>query len=89
MEYKYEYKNQDERELIINNHSDLFLREEQNIAEGNFLIFVDSQTHIQDQITEDLNGRISDVSDYLQNETDLISVIESSIIQTELNKLTN
>lgn len=39
---KVEYENADEREQLINEHisSGLFLFEEQNITEGNFLIFV-------------------------------------------------
>lgn len=41
MYYKYQYQTDDERESIINEHLDKYLHEEQNIAEGNFLIFSD------------------------------------------------
>lgn len=43
MNYKFEYKSQDERQNILNQNTDKFLIEEQNIAEGNFLIFSDVQ----------------------------------------------
>lgn len=41
MYYKYQYHTDDERELIINEHLDKYLHEEQNIKEGKFLIFSD------------------------------------------------
>jgi len=39
-----EYKTLNERQNIIDEHSHLFLIEEQNITEGNFLIFSDEPT---------------------------------------------
>ena len=36
MLYKYQYNTQEERENIIINNNTLFLKEEQNITEGNF-----------------------------------------------------
>lgn len=42
MQLKIQYHSQQERENIINEHSSLILLEEQNISEGNFLIFSDS-----------------------------------------------
>jgi len=41
MKFKFEYHDNDERQSIIDEHSDKFLIEEQNITEGNFLIFSD------------------------------------------------
>lgn len=41
MQYKYEYKNDIERKAIIDNNKDKYLIEEQNITEGNFLVFSD------------------------------------------------
>lgn len=41
MRYRYEYQTDEERASIINNNSQLFLIEEQNIIDGNFLIFSD------------------------------------------------
>lgn len=38
---KEEYSNKEEREMIINKHRDKYLIEEQNITEGNFLVFMD------------------------------------------------
>jgi hypothetical protein len=42
LQLKIQYHSQQERENIINEHSSLILVEEQNISEGNFLIFSDS-----------------------------------------------
>jgi len=39
---KVEYKNEKERTTLLSIHSDLILIEEQNITEGNFLIFSDT-----------------------------------------------
>ena len=47
MLYKYQYNTQEERENIIINNNTLFLKEEQNITEGNFLIFMDTQPQIE------------------------------------------
>lgn len=41
MKYIKQYNNEEEREQIINKNSTLTLIEEQNITEGNFLIFSD------------------------------------------------
>lgn len=41
MTYKYEYKTDDERTNVISQNKDKTLIEEQNIIEGNFLIFSD------------------------------------------------
>lgn len=50
MVYRIQYQNQDERQSIIDNNVDKYLIEEQNITEGNFLIFTDEKP-----ITEELN----------------------------------
>lgn len=39
MLYKFEYKDLEERELIVSQNTDKYLIEEQNIIDGNFLIF--------------------------------------------------
>lgn len=55
MRYKYEYKTAVERDALIQEHSDLVLVEEQNITEGNFLVFVDAQEELQaDPVTTKL-----------------------------------
>ncbi|WP_054955004.1 hypothetical protein [Paenibacillus dakarensis] len=41
MKLKLQYQNNDERQSILKTHSDKYLIEEQNIKEGNFLIFSD------------------------------------------------
>lgn len=41
MKYIFNYNNDEERQGIILSNSDKFLIEEQNITEGNFLIFTD------------------------------------------------
>ncbi|MCI1615971.1 hypothetical protein [Heyndrickxia oleronia] len=42
MEYKFQYSTPQERERILEDNASKILIEEQNIAEGNFLIFSDA-----------------------------------------------
>lgn len=87
MEYKYEYKDTVEREDILVKNKELFWIEEQNITEGNFLIFSDVQPQMIDLEAQDLSSRVLDISNYLESQTDLISDVENCIIQAELNTL--
>lgn len=49
--YKYEYTDQTtDRQNILDSHKDLILIEEQNITEGNFLIFTDIKPQGRDDI---------------------------------------
>ncbi|MGD9678442.1 MAG: hypothetical protein AB7V16_08875 [Vulcanibacillus sp.] len=57
MIYKIQYT--DNRETIINENTDKILIEEQNIAEGNFLIFTD-EPRIEEQLSN-----ISDTVDLI------------------------
>jgi hypothetical protein len=41
----------------------------------------------QNQEAQSLNNRIVDISNYLQNQTNLISTVENSIIQSETNNI--
>ena len=41
MKFKYEYFNDEDRQSVIVKNSDKYIIEEQNITEGNFLIFTD------------------------------------------------
>lgn len=43
MIYKYQYEKDNERQELLNSNEDKFLIEEQNIMEGNFLIFSDTK----------------------------------------------
>lgn len=43
MKHKYQYFNDSDRENIINANTDKFLVEEQNLTEGNFLVFSETQ----------------------------------------------
>jgi len=42
MDYKYQYTTPEEKQQIITQNATLILIEEQNIIEGNFLIFTDT-----------------------------------------------
>lgn len=42
MKYKFEFRDEESKSQLITEHSDKMLIEEQNITEGNFLIFEDS-----------------------------------------------
>ena len=68
MDYKFEYKDIEERESIISEHSDLLLYEEQNITEGNFLIFMDTDTYNQMLEKQELTNRMLIISYYIQNQ---------------------
>lgn len=87
MNYKFEYKDEEERTNILNENSTLVLVEEQNIAEGNFLIFVDANTREEMVEAQKLNSRVSDISTYLSNNATTIADVEDLIIQSELNKI--
>lgn len=54
MNYKFQYTTQDEKTAILNNNKDKILIEEQNITEGNFLIFSDVKP-LENQLN-DLNN---------------------------------
>ncbi|WP_315074365.1 hypothetical protein [uncultured Clostridium sp.] len=90
MEYKYEYKDITEREDILTKNKELFWIEEQNITEGNFLIFSEVQPQPIDVESQEANDRISDISTYLNNsdETTILN-IENSILEVEKNKIIN
>jgi hypothetical protein len=95
MEYKYEYTTSEERETILNDHIDLVLHEEQNIDEGNFLIFIDTDTAKQleneylllseQRYTRD---RINTLLNYTNLDMTVISDLEEFILLREQNKTT-
>ncbi|WP_238861042.1 hypothetical protein [Clostridium sp. YIM B02569] len=90
MEYKYEYKTEEERLNILAECSELILIEEQNITEGNFLLFIDLQTQQKKQETQELSNRISDISEYVaSSDKATITEIENSILEIEKNKIIN
>lgn len=90
MEYKYKYKDRTEREDISTKNKELFLIEEQNITEGNFLIFSDVQPQPIDIESQETNYRISDISTYLSSaDESTISSVENSILEIESNKIIN
>lgn len=51
MDYKYQYKDDTERQSILNKNKNKYLIEEQNITEGNFLIFSDIKP-LENQLQE-------------------------------------
>lgn len=67
MKIKFQYFTNSEREEIINNNSSLYLIEEQNIIDGNFLIFSDSPLDDRKNVVlpeeeyNDISNRISDL----------------------------
>lgn len=52
MNYRYQYKTSEDRERLISLYSNLILIEEQNITEGNFLIFSERPIVVQPTIEE-------------------------------------
>jgi len=90
MEYKFEYKNAVERKSILESSSSYYLIEEQNITEGDFLIFSDVQSQVIDLEAQYLNSRVVDISTYLNNSDETaITDIENSILEIEKNKIIN
>lgn len=90
MEYNFEYKTNEERESIITEHSDLCLIEEQNITEGNFLIFVDIDTRNEMVKRQKLIDKKQAVCDYVQYQDEInLTTIENSILEIEKNKIIN
>ncbi len=87
-QYKYEYKDNTERESIMSINKALFLIEEQNITEGNFLIFTDVQPEKESEEDIELSIRVSDISTYLSNaDGSTISNVEDTILGVESNKV--
>ena len=56
MRYKYQYQNATERANTISTYTDIILIEEQNIVEGNYLVFSDvpigEPTPIEQQLVD-------------------------------------
>lgn len=73
MRLKFEYTSQEQRQSLIIQHSDKTLVEEQNILDGNFLIFSEEPPNniIYTQVNEEEFNRIK-----AENETLKASVIE-------------
>lgn len=88
MKNKFEYKNQEERDRIINENTNLVLIEEQNITAGNFLIFIDKDEYSEMLQTQEINTRISNIQSYV-NSSDAVTIsnIENLILEIEKNKI--
>lgn len=87
MENKFEYKTIEERVLIIASNTSLFLIREENITEGNFLIFSDTQPQEQSiQPGEmSISDRLSIISEYAGIDSSIVDVLENAIIEYETN----
>jgi hypothetical protein len=68
MDYKFQYKTEEEKQIIIKENSSKYLVEYQNITEGNFLIFSDQKP----QNLEDINNNLLTVMNAI---ADLYSVL--------------
>ncbi|AQS06151.1 hypothetical protein [Clostridium beijerinckii] len=88
MNYKYEYKSLEERESLITTHSNLFLVEEQNITDGNFLIFVDEETKNQLLVQQTIRGRVNTITAYASLDNNSVDSLENAIIEYETNLIT-
>lgn len=62
---KIQYFNEEERQNIIDDNSSLFLIEEHNILEGNFLLFSDTEPIRELSEIEVLKNTILELSDEL------------------------
>lgn len=57
MKYKIQYTDQEDRQAILDDNKDKILAEEDNITEGNFLIFEDIVLSSEPTIDEVLEGQ--------------------------------
>jgi len=85
MRVKKQYTTLAERETLIQEHSDLFLIEEQNITEGNFLVFADEYPELPDpeptlsqQVTE-LNQTVGNLILESANDKATIASLEDTV----------
>ncbi|WP_144869664.1 hypothetical protein [Paenibacillus sp. FSL M8-0142] len=85
MRVKKQYNSLEERSLIIEEHANLFLVEEQNITEGNFLVFADEYPEFQDpdptlseQVTE-LNQTVGNLILESANDKATIASLEDTV----------
>jgi len=72
LQYKYEFKTDEERQLIIEQNKELYLIEVQNITEGNFLIFSDTPNMVVEQ--------------EIMTHRDLISKLEANFMYDSMMK---
>ena len=87
MENKFEYKTIEERVLIIASNTSLFLIREENITDGNFLIFSDTQPQEQSIQSGEMSisDRLSIISEYAGLDSSIVDVLENAIIEYETN----
>jgi len=87
MENKFEYKTIEERVLIIASNTSLFLIREENITDGNFLIFSDTQPQEQSIQSGEMSisDRLSIISEYAGIDSSIVDVLENAIIEYETN----
>jgi len=87
MENKFEYKTIEERVLIIASNTSLFLIREENITDGNFLIFSDTQPQEQSIQSGEMSisDRLSIISEYAGIDSSIVDVLENTIIEYETN----
>lgn len=85
MRVKRQYGTVEERDSIIQEHSDLFLIEEHNITEGNFLVFADEypelpspEPTLSEQVAE-LNNTVGTLILESANEKATIASLEETV----------
>lgn len=85
MKVKKQYQSLEERELLIHEHSDLFLIEEHNITEGNFLVFADEypelpgpEPTLSEQVAE-LNLTVGNIILESANDKATIASLEETV----------
>lgn len=80
MNYKHQYTSEVEREELLLGNADKRLIEEQNISDGNFLIFTD------EPYAPDVNQRVSTLE---QDKSILELALAESIEKQETDRVTN
>lgn len=85
MIYKYQYNNDSEREAFFSAHKDKHLLEEQNITEGNFLVFTDELP--EPTLYDNLSKDVSDLKDESFNNMIAIAEVFEGSMKNESENL--
>lgn len=79
---KVEYASLDERQILIATHNDKYLLEEQNIKEGNFLIFTDKKpTEIEiEEIKKDVK-EVAVTTAYILEDSAMVAELTAILLE--------
>lgn len=81
MKYKFQYKNEQERQDILNENVHMTLVEEQNITQGNFLVFLNIPPNYEETLGDKVLRQEVQIADLnLQDISMIEMLIERGLI---------